>query len=93
MKQIPIETKFARRKTQIFTKIEQAVQDLHDAILEISDLQDEFPLSETSIEFVDEWSSEVIHTMNDLDDIFTDLDNVLFDNTTIILFDEEDWVD
>ena len=93
MKQIPIETKFARRKTQIFTKIEQAVQDLHDAILEISDLQDEFPLSETSIEFVDEWSSEGIHTMNDLDDIFTDLDNVLLDNTTIILFDQEDWVD
>ena len=87
---IPIETKFARRKTQIFTKIEQAVQDLHDAILEISDLQDEFVLSETSIEYVDEWSSAGIHTMNDIDHRVTDLDSALFDNTTVILFDEED---
>ena len=87
---IPIETKFARRKTKIFEKIEKAAQDLHDSILEISDLQDEFALSETSIECVDEWSSDSIHSLNELDHRITDLDCALFDNTTIILFDEDE---
>ena len=87
---IPVQTKFARRKTKIFEKIEKAAQDLHDSILEISDLQDEFALSETSIEHVDEWSSDAIHSLNELDHRITDLDCALLDNTTVVLFDEDE---
>jgi len=87
---IPIETKFARRKTKIINKIEKAAQDLHDSILEISDLQDEFALSEISIEYIDEWSSAAIHSMSDLDIMIDDLEGSLFDNTTVVLFDEEE---
>ena len=89
-KDISIETKFSRRKTQILDKIAKATQDLHDSILEISDLQDEFVLSETSIEYVDDWSWGGIRTLNDIDHRVTDLDRALLDNTTVILFDEDE---
>ena len=87
---IPIETLFARRKTKISEKIEKAASDLHDSILELADLQDEFPLSEPSIEYVDEWSSDAIQSIDTIEHMISDLDSFLFDGDSVILFDEED---
>tara|TARA_R110002020_G_scaffold397716_1_gene607812 strand:- start:286 stop:564 length:279 start_codon:yes stop_codon:yes gene_type:complete len=85
---IPIETLFARRKTTISNKIEEAASDLHDAIVELADLQDEFTLSEPSIEYVDEWSSDAIQSIDTIEHMIRDLDSFLFDGDTVILFDE-----
>ena len=85
---IPVQTKFARRKTKIFEKIEKAAEDLHDSILELADLQDEFTLSEPSIEYVDEWSSDAIQSIDTIEHMIRDLDSFLFDGDTVVLFDE-----
>ena len=85
---IPIETLFARRKTKISEKIEKAADDLHDSILELADLQDEFPLSEPSIEYVDEWSSDAIQSIDTIEHMISDLESFLFDGDTVILSDE-----
>tara|TARA_R110001592_G_scaffold262826_1_gene528171 strand:- start:884 stop:1162 length:279 start_codon:yes stop_codon:yes gene_type:complete len=85
---IPIETLFARRKTRISEKIEKAAEDLHDAILQLADIQDEFSLSEPSIEYIDEWSSDAIQSIDTIEHMISDLESFLFDGDTVILSDE-----
>ena len=85
---IPIETLFARRKTRISEKIEKAAEDLHNAILQLADIQDEFSLSEPSIEYIDEWSSDAIQSIDTIEHMISDLESFLFDGDTVILSDE-----
>ena len=86
----PLLTIFARRKTRISEKIEKAASDLHDAILLVADLQDEFCLSEPSIDYVDEWSNNAAKPMIEIDHMVSDLESFLFDGDTVILSEEDD---